>query len=193
MRVAGRVPLGIELLEHRAGGRVEGALGAQRIVRVRSAGEQVLVEPVDELVGWVGEIARHLLLDRPALLRPLLVRVVDAVHAGGLRLQGDVEVGGGHGGKVLRDVLLRIGVVLAAKLGIDGGGLVGRHAGAAAKRHVLLGVGHAGETIGRLIAADQQVGLDGNHGGERVAQDDNLHAVRKVARTASDCSWARAG
>ena len=60
---------------------------------------------------------------------------------------------------------------------IDGGGLVGGHAGAAAKGHVFLGVGHAGKVRGGLIAADHVIGFDGDHGGEGVADDDDLQAV----------------
>ena len=42
-------------------------------------------------------------------------------------LEGDAQVSRGHGGKKLGNVLLGIGIVLAAKLGVDGRGLVGAH------------------------------------------------------------------
>ena len=96
------------------------------IVRVRRAGEQVFVEARQEFVGRLGEIARDLLLDRALLVRPLRLRVVDVLHARGIEPQRDVEVGGGHGREVLRDVLLRVGVAVAAELREDRGRLIGR-------------------------------------------------------------------
>ena len=63
----------------------------------------------------------------------------------GLGLQRDIQICRRHGGEILGDVLLRVGVVLAAQFGIHGGRLIGAHSGAAAKRHVLLGMRHARE------------------------------------------------
>ena len=160
------------------GGRsVERLLGAERIVRIRRAGEHGLVEPVDELVGGVGEIAGDFLLDRAFLVVPLGLRIVHAGKAVSLGLQSDVEVGRRDRGEVLRDDLLGVGIVVAAQLRVDRGGLVGGHAGASAERHVLFSVGHAGEPVRRLVAADNEVGLDGDDGRKRVAHQHNAHAV----------------
>ena len=132
---------------------------------------------VDELVGGVGEIALHFLLDGAALLVPFRLRIIHAAHAGGLRLQRHVHVGRRNGGEVLRDVLLRVRVVFAAQQRIDGRRLVGGHAGAAAEHHVLLRVRHARKAVWRLVAAHDEIGFNGGNRGERVADDDHLGAV----------------
>ncbi len=94
-----------------------------------------------------------------------------------MRLESNIKIRGGYGGEILGDVLLRIGIIPAAELGIDGGGLVGGHARAAAKCHVLLGMGGAREAGGRLIAADVKIQLDGRHRSQRIAHDDDLQAI----------------
>ena len=72
-RVAWRVPVLIELLQHFTRGRIEGTFRTQRVVCVRSPGEHILIQAVDELVSRIGKIARHFLLDRAAFLRPFLL------------------------------------------------------------------------------------------------------------------------
>ncbi len=69
-------------------------------------------------------------------------------QARGLRLKRDVEIRCGNGREVLGDVLLRVGVVLPSQFGVDGGGLVRRHAVAASKRHVLLRMRHPRNPVG---------------------------------------------
>jgi hypothetical protein len=54
----------------------------------------------------------------------------------------NIEIRSRNRGKILRNVLLRVGVVPAPELRIDGRRLVGRQTRASAKRHVLLGMGH---------------------------------------------------
>ena len=161
--VAWRVPLLVKILEHLARGGVERALRAQRIVGVGSTHEHILIQAIHEFVGGVGEVARHLLLDGAALRQPLLLGVVDAVQAGRLRFERHVQVGRWHGGKVLGNVLLRVGVVFASQLRINRRRLIGRHARAAAKGHVLLRVGHARKSRRRLVAAHQKIRLHGDH------------------------------
>ena len=78
---------------------------------------------------------------------------LDSRHAGGVDAQRQFEVGRGHGGEILGDGLLGIGIVVAAELGVDGGDLIARNAAASAKQHVLLGVGRAGKSGGRFLAA----------------------------------------
>ena len=92
-------------------------------------------------------------------------------------MERNVQVRGGNGGEVLGDVLLRVGIVPAAQLGVDGGGLIRGHAGAAAKGHVFFGVGRSREAGRRLIPADLEVQLHRDHGRKRVAHDDHLQAV----------------
>ncbi len=147
------------------------------VVRVGRAGEQIDVEPIDKFIGGIGQVARDFLLDGAALLIPLRLGIINAAHAGGLGLEGDVEIGGGQRGVVLGDVLLGIRIVVAAQLRVDGSGLIGGHAAASAEGHVLLGVRHSGETVRRFIAADHEVGLDGDHGRQRIPDDDHVHAV----------------
>ena len=174
-----RVPLVSELLQHRPRSLVEGGARSQRIVRVGRAREQVLVETIDKFIRWIGEIARDLLLDRPPLLVPLRLRVVDAAHTRRLRLQRHIDVSRRHRLKILRDVLLRVRVVIAAQKRKNGRRLVGRHPLASAKRHVLLRVRHAGITIGRLIPAHHEVGLDRHHRRKRVADNYHPHPIRE--------------
>ena len=137
------------------------------------------VQAIDELVGGIGEVAGYFLFDGASFVGPLFFGVIDAAQAGGLRLQGHVQVGGGNGGEVLGDILLGVGIVPAAQLGVDGGGLIRGHAGAAAKGHVFLGVGRAWEAGRRLISADLEVQLDRDHGRQRIAHDDHLQTVGK--------------
>ena len=146
-------------------------------MRIRGAGKHVFVQAIDKLVGRIGKVARHLLFDRAPFVRPLLFRVVYAAQAGGLGLQSHIQVGGGNGSEVLRDILLRIGIVPATQLSVDGGGLIRSHAGAAAKGHVLLGMGRAGKAGRRLIPADLEVQLDRDHGRQGIAHDDHLQTV----------------
>ena len=190
--ITGRVPPGVELLEHLAGGLVERVFGAERVVGVGGAGEHVFVEPAHEFIGRVGEIARDFLLDCAAFLVPFGVGIVDSAQAGGLRLERHVEVGCGNRGEVLGDVLLGVRVVLAAELGVDGRGLVGGHAGAAAEGHVFLGVGHAGEAVRGLIAADEEIHLHIDDWRQRVANDDHSQSVgQRGAATAVSSGESR--
>jgi hypothetical protein len=117
-------------------------------MRIRGAGKHVCVQAIDKFVGGIGEVAGYLLFDRASFVRPLLFGVVYAAQAGGLGLESHVKIGGGNGGEILGDILLRIGIVPAAQLGVDGGGLIRGHAGAAAKCHVLLSMGRPGKPGG---------------------------------------------
>ena len=123
-RVVRRVPILIELLEHGAGGRIERRLRAQRVVRVRRAGEEILVEARNEFVGRIRQVARNLLLNRSALFRPLLLGVLDVLHAGRIQPQRDFQILRRHGDEILSDGLLRIRVLAAAQFRIDRGDLI---------------------------------------------------------------------
>ncbi len=175
--IAGGVPLLVKVAQHGAGGGVEGRPGAQGIVRVGRARKHIGIQAIDEFVSGIGEVAGHLLFDRASFVGPLCFGIVDAAQAGGLGVEGNVQVGGGNGGVELGDVLLGIGIVAAAQLGVDGGGLIGSHAGAAAKGHVFLGMGRSREAGWRLISTDLEVQLHRDHGRQRVAHDDDLQAV----------------
>jgi hypothetical protein len=63
------------------------------IVGMGRARKHVLVEAANELIGWIGEIASDLLLDRAALLSPSLLRIVDTVQARRLGLKSHIEIG----------------------------------------------------------------------------------------------------
>ena len=79
--VVRRIPILKILLEHRAGGRVKRILGAQCVMRVRRAGEEIFVEARNEFVRRIRQVARDFLFNCSALLRPLLLRVLDILHA----------------------------------------------------------------------------------------------------------------
>ena len=146
-------------------------------MRVRRAGERIGEDARERLVGRLRQIARDLLFDGAALLRPLRLRVDDVVHARGVDAQGNLEIGGGNLREVLRDRLLRVGVAVAAQLREDGRRLVRVDALAAAERHVLLGVRHPREAVGRLVRADEIVIVDARDRSERIADDHDAQAV----------------
>ncbi len=146
---------------------------------VGSSREHVLVHSIDELVGRIGQVARHLLLDRSALLRPLALRILDVPQACRLGLERHLEIRRRNGGEILSDGLLRVGVVIAAELRVNGGGLIGVHAGAAAKCHVLLCVRHPRKARRRLLAAHQEIQFDRDHRRQSVADDHHAQAVRQ--------------
>jgi hypothetical protein len=106
-----------------------------------------------------------------------------------LCLQGDVEIGRGYGGEVLGDVLLRVRVVAAAELRVDRRGLIGGHAGAAAKGHVLFCVRRAGEAGRGFVAANFEVEFHRHDGRQRIAHDHHLQAV--CERGAGDVTGVR--
>ena len=72
---------------------------------------------------------------------------------------------------------MRVGVVIAAERGGNGGELIGGQTGAAAKHHVLGRVRRAGKSGGRFVRADAIIDHRGDDGRERVANDDDLQAV----------------
>ena len=78
----------------------------------------------------------------------------------------------------MRDGMLRVGVVIAAERGGNGGELIGGQTRAAAKHHVLGGVRRAGKFGGRFVGADAIIDHRGDDGRKCVANDDDLQAVR---------------
>ena len=126
-------------------------------MRIRSAREHILVEAVNESVRGIGQVARHFLFDCSPFLRPLLLAVVNSMQVSGLHLDSNVKIRCRNSNKILGDVLLRIGVVLAPELRINGRCLICRQTCTSAKRHVLLRMGHAGKPWRRLIAAHQEI------------------------------------
>ena len=75
----------------------------------------IFVEPRKELVDRLRQIARDLLLDRALFVRPFRVGILDVLHARRVEAQGDVQIRGRDGSEVLRDVLLGVGVAVAAE------------------------------------------------------------------------------
>ena len=153
-------------------------------MRIRSAREHVLVEAVDEFVRGIGQVARYFLFDGSPFLRPLLLRVVNPMHASGLDLESNVKIRCWNRGKILGNVLLRIGVVLAPELRINGRRLVCRQPCASAKRHVLLRMGHAGKPWRRLIAAHQEIYFHRNTEASVLQRMTTRMPLGRVARTA---------
>ena len=140
------------------------------------------IHAVDELVSGVGQVALHFLLNGAALLVPLRLRIVHASQAGGLRLQRHIHVRRGNGREVLRDVLLRVGVVFAAQQRIDGRRLVGGHPRAAAERHVLLGVRHARKSIGVSLPPTMKLASTVATGASALRMITTLAPLSSVAR-----------
>ena len=175
--VRGRVPLVGELLQHRPCGLVERRPRPQRIVRVRRAREHVLVQPGQKFVGRIRKVARDFLLDRAPLLIPLRVRIVDPTQARRLRLQRHVDVRRRHRLEILRDVLLRVRIVVAAHERKNCRRLIRRHPLAPAERHVLLRVRHARKSIRRLVATHEEVRFHRHHRRQRIADDHHPHPV----------------
>lgn len=148
-------------------------------MRIGRAGKRVLVEPGERLVDWIGQVARHLLLDGAAFLVPFRLGVVDAGHAGRVDAERDVDVFGRHRCEVLRDSLLCLGIAVPAQFGEGGGRLIAGDAGAATERHVFLGMCGARKVGGRFVAADEVGVFDSCHWRERIAHDHDPQAVRQ--------------
>ena len=123
------------------------------------------------------QVLGHLLVDRAALALPQFWAGQDAAHPDRLDVQRDVQILGGNGEDVLGQPLLGGGVEHPPHGGGDGRQLVGREVGAAAEHHVLEGVRHAREARGGLGRAHQIGERGGDHGGERVPDDDHAQAV----------------
>jgi len=68
-------------------------------------------------------------------------------------------------------------IIVAAKQGVDRGGLIGGHAGASPEGHVLLRVRHAGKAGGGFIATDLEVSFYRDDRRQSVADDDHLSAI----------------
>ena len=178
-RVVRRIPGAVELVQHVAGGGVERWLGSQRIVGVRRAGEHVRVEPRDEFIGGVGQIARDFLLDRAAFLRPFGLRILRARQAGGVHVEYDIQILGRQRGEILGDRLLGVGVVVTAELRVDRRNLRAGQIRAATKQHVLLGMGHTRESGRSFVAADQNVVFHRYHRRDRITNDYDAEAIAK--------------
>jgi len=146
---------------------------------------------MDELVGRVGEVARYFLFNCTFFLGPFLIGVVDAAKARGLRLQRNIKVRCWDGRIVLGDVLLGVRIVFAAELRVDGGRLIGAHPRASAKSHVFLGVGHAWKAGGGFISANEEIGLNGDHRCEGIADNDHMHSVSQCNPRNWRLGWRR--
>jgi hypothetical protein len=175
--IVGDVPGVVKLLQHGAGGLVEGWLGAQGVMGIGRPLEHGCQELAVKDVLGIGQIPGDFLLDGTPFLLPELFGVHDATHAHGLDMEGHLQVVSRHRKKILGNGLLGIGVEAAAHGGRDVGQLIGGKPGAAAEHHMFLGVGHAGKPRRRLVGARQIVDHDRSHGGQAVGHDDHLEAV----------------
>ena len=134
-------------------------------------------------------LAGDFLLNRPLFLGPLRLGVIHSMQTGSLGLQRNIKVGRGYGCEILRDVLLRIGVIFTAQKRVDCRCLIGSHSLASAKRHVLLRMSHTGKARRRLIAASEYVQLNRHDGRERTSNNDHSQTVRQC----SACDRSRIG
>ena len=138
-------------------------------------GQQLLVKNVFGIRQILGDF----LLDGAAFLGPKRFVGQQIAHPRGFDAQGDFQIFRRRGEKILRDGLLRVGVVIAAERGGNGGKLVGGQTRAAAKHHVFGGVRRAGKSGGRFVGADAIIDHRGDDGRDGVADDDDLQAVRQ--------------
>jgi len=98
-------------------------------------------------------------------------------HPRGFQLQGDLQVFSRRGEKILRDGLLRIGVVIAAHRRRSGRELVSAQTRTASKHHVFHRVRGAGKFRRTFVRADAVIDHRGDDGGERVGNDDDFQPV----------------
>ena len=175
--VVRHIPGVVKFTQVSIGGFIKGRSRAERIVRVgrtlEHGGEQLLVENIF----GIGQILRDFLFDGPAFFFPKLVVGEQVAHPRGFEVQRHVKILGGRGEKILRDGLLRVGVVVAAHRGGRGGNLVGGQTGTAAKHHVFGGVRGAGKIGGTFVRADAIIHHRRDDGRECVGDDDDLQAV----------------
>ena len=177
--VVGHIPGVVEFSKHGIGGLVEGRPRAQSGLIVRRAFEHGRQQFHVEDIFGIGQILRDFLFDGAALLVPKCFVRQKVPHPGGLDVQGDVQILGGRGEKILRDRVLRVGVEIAAHGRRNVRQLVRRQSRAAAKHHVLGGVGRAGKVGGAFVRTDAVIDHRGDHRRERVADNDDLQAVRE--------------
>ena len=71
--ISRRVPLLVKVMQHGAGGGIEGSPGAQGIVGIRRAGKHVFVQAIEKLLRGVGKVAGDLLFDRASFVGPFLL------------------------------------------------------------------------------------------------------------------------
>ncbi len=116
----------MELVKHGSGGLVKRGARAQRVVLVWGALEKVPQQPHVKDIFRVGQILRHLLLDRTAFLVPEVGAFQNASHADRLDVQRKAEVLDRYGEEVLGDRLLGVGIILAAECGRQRGQLPSR-------------------------------------------------------------------
>ena len=175
--VIGRIPALVKGLEHGAGGLVERGFGAQGVVGIGRAGEQLLAQASIGHIRRAGQIAGHFLLDGAAFLFPVTLGVGDRAHALGVQAQRHVEILGRHGEVVAGDLVLGIGIELAAHGRGDGRDLGGGQVVGAAKHHVFLRMRHAGKTVRRIPRTHVVIHHRGDRGCKAVGYHDHLQAV----------------
>ena len=94
-------------------------------------------------------------------------------------MQREVDVLRRNGREVLGDVLLRIGVARASELRVNRRCLRSADSVTSAKGHVLLRMGHSGESLRRFIGARDVVLFYSRDGRQRIADDNHAHTVIK--------------
>ncbi len=127
----------------------------------------------------IRQILRDFLFNRAAFFRPKRFVRQQVLHPRCLNAQRHFQIFRRRREKILRERLLRVGVVVATKRGGNRGELIGGQTGAAAEHHVFRRVRRAGKTLGRFIGADAIIHHRRDDGRDRVADDDDLQSVRQ--------------
>ena len=148
-------------------------------MRVRRPRKHILVQPADELVRRIRQIPLHFLNDRAPLLRPLRRSHIHSPQARSLCLQRYIDVRCRNRRIELSNVLLRIRIILTAKLRIDRRGLVRRHPLTSAKRHMFQRMSAPRETHRRLVSTHHKVHLDGCNRRQRIGNDHYPKPIRQ--------------
>lgn len=175
--VVWRVPGGLEFPQVGVGGFIERRPCAERVVFIWRASEHDLQELHVKNVFRVGKVLGDFLLDGAALFGPELLASDEAGHAVDFNVQGQFQILSGRGEKILGDGLLGVRVEIAAEHGGDIRELIAGKSGAAAKHHVFGGMGGAGKAWRRFVGTDLVIDDGCDHGGERIMNDDDAHAV----------------
>ncbi len=102
----------------------------------------------------------------------------------GIHPQRNLQILRRHSHKVLRDVLLRIGILVTAQLRVNRRDLIRAEAGAPAERHMLLRVRRSRKTRGRFVAPGDVILFDRHDRRQRIAHDYDAKPV--VERGAND-------
>src|SRR5208337_935681 len=141
------------------------------------AGEHPLQKFCVEDIRGIRQVLRYFLLNGPALLVPEFLVCEKVLHADCLHMEGYRKVVGRDSEGILRNSLLGVGAEIASHGRSNARELTSRKSGAAAKHHMLSGMGHAGKALRCLIGSHKVVYFSSNHRSESVSHNYHPKAV----------------